>query len=351
MTQPHWEDEAALPLLAIGAALVRGWRKIAWSAVAGAAVAAVWGLLTVPTYTATASFTAEGTDAARNSTLANLAGQFGVQVPASGQSVSPEFYVRLLRSPAVLLAIARDTFSVDERGGARSTIADLLEIRGETPARREEKTLKRLAELVRPSSEKLTGVVTVSITTEWASVSHAVVESLVRAVNDYNLKTRQGQATAERKFLEARVAAAAADLRGAENDLEALLTSNRQISGSPELQIQRDRFQRSVTMKQTIYASLAQAFEQARLREVRDTPVISIVEPPSYPQLPNSRGRVVAVAAGVVIGALVGMLIVYATVGAARRRAIGDPDFASFTAAVREARDEIGGRVLRLWRR
>jgi uncharacterized protein involved in exopolysaccharide biosynthesis len=38
-----------------------------------------------------------------------------------------------------------------------------------------------------------------------------------------------------------------------------------------------------------VYTSLAQAYEQAKIEEVRDTPVLSIVVPPSLPAKGDSR--------------------------------------------------------------
>jgi len=90
--------------------------------------------------------------------------------------------------------------------------------------------------------------------------------------------TRQSQAAAERGFTEERMAEAQEELRAAENELQRFLQNNRQFQNSPELVFQHDRLQRRVAMRQQVYTSLVQSYEQARIDEVPNTPVITVVE-------------------------------------------------------------------------
>jgi uncharacterized protein involved in exopolysaccharide biosynthesis len=111
MTEPDWQGGGELSLLAVGTILLRNrWRVVRWM-LFGAVVAAL-AMLTKPAlYVASASFIPQGADPGRSG-LANLAGQFGVVLPASNQSLSPDFYASLLRSRELLLPIVSDTFAV-----------------------------------------------------------------------------------------------------------------------------------------------------------------------------------------------------------------------------------------------
>ena len=60
----------------------------------------------------------------------------------------------------------------------------------------------------------------------------------------------------------------------------------------PELNFQQERLQRQVQLQQQLYTTLSQSFEQAKIEEVRDTPVITVVEPPEAPVRPDPRGLV-----------------------------------------------------------
>jgi uncharacterized protein involved in exopolysaccharide biosynthesis len=82
---------------------------------------------------------------------------------------------------------------------------------------------------------------------------------------------------------------AATQLRAAEHSLLAFVGMNRQYRGSPELSLAFDTLSRRITIAHSSYISLIQAAEQARLDEVRDTPVIAVIEEPERPRVPDRR--------------------------------------------------------------
>jgi uncharacterized protein involved in exopolysaccharide biosynthesis len=188
---------------------------------------------------------------------------------------------------------------------------------------------------------KATGVVELSVATEWPSVSPALATALLNGVNDYNQRTRQGQAAAERKFVEERLAVASADLRQAENRLESFLKTNRQFNSSPELTFERERIQRDVVLRQQVFTSLTQAYEDARIREVRDTPVITMFESPSIPTLPEPRGRLSRVFTGFMLGGVLAALMVFISEAMAGSRTEGNAPGKEFVDALEEARAEL----------
>jgi uncharacterized protein involved in exopolysaccharide biosynthesis len=54
--------------------------------------------------------------------------------------------------------------------------------------------------------------------------------------------------------------------------MQAFLQANRQWANSPDLTFQHDRLERDIALRQQVYTTLVQSFEQARISEVRDTP-------------------------------------------------------------------------------
>jgi uncharacterized protein involved in exopolysaccharide biosynthesis len=340
MVEGEWKEGDEVSLFALGTILARGRARIAWWMFVGGALAALSVVSSRPIYMGSASFVPQGSDAGRSG-LANLAGQFGVGFPAVNQSSSPDFYSELLKSRVLLAQIARDTFVVQEQSGRRVAFLDLFEIKQGPPKLREDQGETLLRRIVSSRVVKTTGVVEVSVETPWPSVSLAIITDLVDGVTNYNQRTRQGQAAAERKFIEGRLTMASADLREAEDRLERFLKMNRQIGNSPELAFDRERIQRDVTLKQQVFTSLTQAHEDARIREVRDTPVITLFEPPSVPALPEPRGRVKRVLLGVLLGGIVGAALVFMSNIMARHRSAGDADAAEFVGTLDEIRGDI----------
>lgn len=322
------EDE--ISIFAIGTVLIRHRRRIITWMVLGAFL----GFLSVVSkprlFVAAASFYPQGqTDVARSG-LAGLAGQLGVSLPSGNQSLSPDFYVMLLRSRAVLLPIAHDTLTVAEMGGRRVRFYDLFKIRDANPKVREEQAINALRGIISTSVVKVTGVVELRVSTLWPSVSLAIAESLVAGVDAYNQRTRQGQAKSERKFVESRLEIAGANLRRAEESAQYFLSTNRDIGSSAQLMLQRERLQRDVAFNQQLYSSLLQAYEEVRIREVRDTPVITVIEAPSVASKPTGRGARMRVLLGLAIGLFVGLLVSLVAAVVGYRRRAGNADAHEF---------------------
>jgi uncharacterized protein involved in exopolysaccharide biosynthesis len=344
-----------ISLFALGTILLRNRMRIARWAIIGGVVAALSVLGKPRLYQASASFVTQGSDEGR-SALIGLAGQVGIQVPTGNQSQSPGFYAKLITSPVLLRRIAHDTVVVREMGGKRIALLDLFEIPPGDPAQREEQAVASLGDLVSSSIDRTTGMVTLEVVTKWPSVSLAIATALLNGINDFNLRTRQSQGAEERKFVEGRLAAARGELRQAEDRLEQFLRTNRQLTGLPEirsqnppqLKLEQERLQRDVALQVQVVTALTQSYEEARIREVRDTPVITVVESPTVPFAAKPRGRIKRGLLGLVGGAFFGMLLAFLTEITARRRQKGDSEVNEFVSAMGEVRGEMLRPVQRL---
>ncbi len=340
----EWRDGDDVSVFALGTTLLRNrWRIARWT-LAGGAIAVLLVLSRAPKYAASASFIPQGTDATRTG-LASLAGQFGLSMPIGNQTLSPDFYVRLLKSRTLLQRVTQDTFVVKELGGRRIAFLDLFEIPDAPSPRRQERGERALGNIVSASVQKTTGMVDLSVVTRWPSVSLSIATRLLNGVNEFNQLTRQGQAAAERKFIEGRLAVASTDLRDAENRLQEFLSTNRQVSNSPELSFERDRLQRAVSLQQQVFTSLTQSYEEVRIREVRDTPAITVIEAPSAPALPEPRGGLIKLLLGLFLGSCVGVGLAFMSHTMAKRREEGDVDAMRFFEILRDVRAPMLDRV------
>lgn len=267
-------------------------------------------LLLPRTYTVTSSFTPQSERLASN--LAGIAAQFGVPLPSADAGASPDFYVELLASRRILgeTIKTRYTFPSDT-GQVSGTLMDIFEIEGETEAEREELTLRRMRGLITPDLDRPSGVVTFDVETDNAELSAQIAKRLLDLLNRFNLETRQSQASAERRFTEVRLAEAKEELLQAENQLQAFLEVNRDLGTSPLLRFRQDRLEREVSVRQAVVSALAQNFEQARIDEVRDIPVITVVEAPLPPALPDRRMLLLKGVLSLVAGALLGSLLAF----------------------------------------
>ena len=266
------EDE--ISLLALASVLLRHRWTVVRASLGLAVLTAVFVAWTPITYTATASFLPQGSGAGGSGigALAGLAGQFGISVPSSGGGETPEFYALLVKSRVSLSQIAEHSFTLTEEEAKRApaqsgTLAELLEIGDEdvSPEKRRHDVAQWLAQTaLSVGTGRQTGMITVSVTTPWSSLSEALAQQVLDLVNDFNLQTRRSQAAAERAFVEGRLAEARDSLRAAEDRLARFLETNRQWEGSPELSFQRDRLQRQLLTQQQVFTGLTEAYGSRR---------------------------------------------------------------------------------------
>lgn len=339
-----------MTLFTVGALLLRNrWRVVRWALAfgfVGAAAVAFRPAL----FKASASFAPLATDASRTG-IAGLAGQFGVALPQGDQTLSPEYYAKLVKSRTLLQGLARDTVVVQELGGRRVAYLDLFEIEGATEAIREGRAVDQLSKIIETAISKPTGIVTVTARTRWRGVSLGLVGALVAGVNDFNQHNQQSQGRAERKFLEGRLVVADSDLRSAEGDLEQFLRKNRLFSSSPDLTLERDRLQREISQRQQLYVTLTQSYEDARIREVRDTPVITVIESPYALALAEPRGRAKVALLGLTMGGFLGVALVLVSEMTTRRREAGDTEIIEFMGEFDVMKNDIKTRLQRITRR
>lgn len=323
-------------LVSLGTTVLRGRWTILRAALLGSVLAAALVMPQPKLYVASGSFVPRGGEGARPD-LASIAGQFGFSLGSgSAQAFSPDFYASLLRSRVVLQHVADDTLVVPELGGRRVALAELMGVNDASQERRRTKVVEQLKSAVSVSVVRATGVAELSVATKWPSVSLAVANGLLAGINAYNQSTRQSQAEEERRFIEGRLSLAEADLRSAEDRLAAFLASNRESGSSPQLTFQRNRLERAVALRQQLYTSLMQSYEELRIREVRDAPAITILETPSLPSDPRSQHRFTKILLGAVLGGSLGVVVVLTSAAIRRRLKQGDTAAEEFQSALHD---------------
>ncbi len=273
-------------------------RLLIGGAIVGMVVGLGIALLSPRHYTTTFSFMPQTAADGNRSGLASLAGQFGVSLGSiTGQATPPQFYADLLGTRAVLDPIAADSVPVDRGAKGYESISSIVGAHGQSHAEEIDRTVKKLRDNVISTTvaTRTTGVVSVNVETRSARASLEIARQLLLGLTKFNLETRQSQAAAERRFVEGRLSTAKQALADAEARLSGFQESNRAIANSPALNFQQDRLRREVTTEQDLVGSLTQQYEDARIREVRDTPVITVIDQPvlAVTADPSGAGRIV----------------------------------------------------------
>lgn len=328
---------APLSLLgAVNAVLRRRWAVVGTAVLVAAAIVVVT-LLQPLRFTSSARFVPQAPSQSPNG-LSSVASQFGLNVTESASTDSPAFYADLLLSQTVLDAVADGSYTVTVDSAARTAkLAALLEIEAESEALRRHKVVQYLGRHLGASVTPKTGVVVLSVTTPWAGLSQQIGDRMLELVSEFNRDRRQSRAVAEREFTETQLAEAREALRAAERQLEAFLLRNRQFGGSPTLDFERERLAREVSVRTQRHMTIADAFERARIEEVRDTPVLTVIDAPKTPVLPDRRYLALKGIAGLALGAALAIgLALIGHVFAATQRSRAE-EYAEFQALRQDA--------------
>ncbi|MGH7508220.1 MAG: Wzz/FepE/Etk N-terminal domain-containing protein [Gemmatimonadales bacterium] len=321
--------------------LVRRWKLIIGTALGTAVVAAVVLLLQPPTYKAKTTFTPEsptGTGPAGSlAALAGVASQLGLASATTG-SVSSDFFVKLATSGEVLRSTLRTEFNDPAVPGQKRPLIQILEVPGDSLEEQLQRGVVALGSRIKVTADRPTSIVTLEVRMRESQLAAAVANRLVELLNQFNLERRQSQSGEQRRFTGERLAEAERDLREAERAELAFFQRNRDYSSSPVLTFEAGRLARNVQVKQELFLTLSKAHTEARIAEVRDTPVLTVVDSAVAPVQRSSPRRTLGVLIAGLAGGIAGIGLAY--LATARDRARVDPgaDYLEFRAAWDAAR-------------
>ncbi len=328
------DDVDEISLLELANVVLKRWKLVVGLPLAAAFVAAVISLLIPAKYTATATFVAETESRGVNlpGGVAGLASQFGVAVPGGGAN-SPRFYADVLESRTLRDQVLQAGFADprSETPDDSAALLDILEIEGENETERLEAGRKELDDALTVRVDNETSIVSLSSETHYPALSADVANLFIELLNRFNLETRQSNAQERRRFAEERVADAERELLEAEEELKRFLERNRQFQGSPELSFQYERLQRRVRIKEEVLTTLRRSYEEARIQEVNDTPLITVIDRAVPPEKRSSPKRKLNVVLAFFLGGMLGVFGAFGREFVERARERDEEEFQEFT--------------------
>lgn len=298
-------DSEQRPFLRATNAILAARRAIIGVALIAAILTIAVSLVLPRTYTTEVSIQPE--ERSISGSLTSLVAQFGASLPMPGAGQSPAFYAHLASSPAILGPVVEDTL---EDSTINKTLEDYYDTKRGSPGLRRYEATKKFLHDLHVTLNAEAGLVQLEVTLKDAGLAFRAAQRLVAELNTYNLKTRQSRARAMRVFAQEQVTEAQGKLQDAEDSLRIFLNRNRGPLASPDLTFQEAGLQREIDLRQQVYLTLMQIYQQARLDEVRDTPVFTVVEPPVEAPRPDSRHILLKAVVAFVIGLGVTLMMV-----------------------------------------
>ena len=288
-------------------------------------------------YRASSSFMPNSATEGQGAGLGSIAAQLGISFSTGSPGQSPDFYSELLLTRDILRDAVQTQYEIEVNGRReRGDLVHFFELDdpalastapGRTPL---DQAIKALRGAVSTDVSFQTGIVQAAVSTENPKLSEAILSRLIALTQDFDLNKRRTQASARRQFAEGQLREARADLTQAQNALEAFVSSNRLFQSSPRQILEQEKLAQEVLLRQTVYAAISQAYEQARMDEVRNTPVITVLETPEGTAAPQSRGTIGRTFTGLVLGLLAALFVALLRESARSARNARDADFEEF---------------------
>lgn len=274
-------DDDIATLVDVASAILARWKLILLLACIGAAVAAIWSLVATPRYRSTLKFALDEQSAAPSlGGLAALAGQFRL---GTGGPRSLEFYAEVLTGRDLLERLAVDSFPSPESGRPEPLMAILELDQSDSALALADAYAYLLDEAVATSINTQTGTITLDVSLPDPDLAAQAASRLFAHLGEFNVETRRSAATERRRFTERELARARQELEAAEGALRDFLEANRGGLQSPRLAVRRQQFQRRVSVLEEVFSELSREAQSARIDEVRDTPVFTLVQAPDAP--------------------------------------------------------------------
>lgn len=290
------------PLVALGQVLASSWagphlrhvaanwRTIALYALISGGAAAAVSLLLPSVYVSQASLVVDTPErTGLPASLAQFAGQLGVPGLESGKT--PEFYRDLMQSRRVLTALLRSSIHDPRTGQAVPVYRVYGNEHDSLSPKRVEALLHKLGTRLESTVDVRTSVIRVALGAPTPAQASEALDTLLSLANEFAVTNLRSRGSARRQFAEAQATRARGDLTVAEDSLRRFEEQNRRVADSPTLQFEEARLRRRVELAQELYLTLDREFEQARIDEVRDTPVLNVIDPPVAPTQRDSPKR------------------------------------------------------------
>jgi uncharacterized protein involved in exopolysaccharide biosynthesis len=245
-------------------------------------------LYSTPFYSTSAKMIYQTSKGSGSSGLSTLAALAGVSTPKD----DPSAYLNdVIFSKRVMFPILERKWQLAGSGSPEADsvlLEEFWKVKLDTTVKNWElkknyALLERLSNYISFAQDKKTSVITLSTEFEDPQVAYDVNLFLLQELNNVLVNKMNYKASENRRFIEERLAEVKEALAAAENVLKNYRLRNRLRAGDPADQLEEERLQRDVLINQEITIELQRQYEMAKIEEVKDLPVLDIIDPPMLP--------------------------------------------------------------------
>lgn len=216
----------------------------------------------------------------------NGGGNAVAQALGIGPSATVGFqYAKELNSREFLLSMLNERFAfpADSAGTIKSgTLLSISGVTGRTPKLRQQKGIDWFFSLISFANAP-DGTTKLYVKAPWPALAESLSYRIVDRLNERIVRRRQERVARDRRYTLEIMEAMKDSVDRAEQRLEDFISRNRGYANSPALANEAARLTRDRDVRQQLYAGQLSQYEGARIEEVRNTRMITIVDAPYVP--------------------------------------------------------------------
>ena len=159
-------------------------------------------------------------------------------------------------------------------------------------------------ERIKVKTNASTGLISVTVLMEDSRLASDIANFISVFVANWVNNTQKESIRKNLEFINERTAILSVELQAAENELKKFRETNRNILNSPDLQLELQRFQRQVIIKQEVYLTMVKQREINQIEKNQSSDVIRILDKAIEPLKASKPRKIFIIFQGFAIGFL-----------------------------------------------
>ena len=161
------------------------------------------------------------------------------------------------------------------------------------------------------NANKQTGLITVSVMMEHPKLARDIANFISVFVANWVNDTQKESIRKNLEFINERAAVLGAELQEAENELKKFRETNRNILNSPDLQLELQRLQRQVTIKQEVYLTMIKQREINQIEENKSADVIRNLDRAIEKMAPIEPNKILSLTVSILFGIIASVSFIF----------------------------------------
>ena len=170
--------------------------------------------------------------------------------------------------------------------------------------------------MISVSRDIRTSITKLEVSSKFPVLAADIASAIVKELDIYNRQQRTSKAKENRQFIENRLRETEDSLNVADLKLTEFYDNNKggyinAYQNSPELKMEQQKLLREQKKWEEIYVRLVGEYEIAKIQEVRDAPIINVLDKARVPVVKSAPKRALTVLLSLIVGINVGIIVAF----------------------------------------